>query len=141
MPLFGRQSASSRTLTRMNEARRRGDGVKLQDWQIEDFDPDQPHGLVENVVDWCRRTVAESRRPYGINSFDLTLAFRVGEDNKIRSVNFQRLQPMELYDDSFAARLLETLGIHIGSPAPLRISAGLFSWGDAAHQALGGEAR
>ena len=141
MALFGRESISSRTLTRMKELRRRGHGVKLQDWQIEDFDPAQPHGIVESVVEWCKGTAAECRRPYGINSFDLTLAFRVDGEANVRSFNFKRMRPIELYDDSFAARLLEALGFHVATGAPLRVSAGFFSWGDAAHHALAIEAR
>jgi hypothetical protein len=139
MALFGRQTISAQTIARMKEMRRRGHGVKLHDWEVAEFDPSAPHGIVENVVDWCKRTVAECRRPYGINSFDLTLAFRVGADGAVRSLNFKRMKPIELYDDSFAARLLEALGLHAAQPVPLRVSAGFFSWGDAAHQALSRE--
>lgn len=131
-----RHLISSQTLTRMKEMRRRGHGVKLQDWQVESFDPQQPHGLVESVIEWCKRNAGECRRPYGINAFDLTLAFRVDGDRGVRSHTFSRLKPIELYDESFAARLLEMLGLHVARPAPLRISAGFFSWGDAAHQAM-----
>lgn len=134
--MSNRHLISSQTLTRMKEMRRRGHGVKLQDWQVESFDPQQSQGLVESVVEWCKRTAGECRRPYGINAFDLTVAFRVDGDKDVRSHTFSRLKPMELYDESFAARLLEMLGLHVARPAPLRISAGFFSWGDAAHQAM-----
>ncbi len=141
MGLFARQTISSQTIARMKELRRRGQGVKLHDWEVLEFDPAEPHGVIENVLEWCKRTVAECRRPYGINSFDLTLAFRVGSDGNVRSLSFKRMKPIELYDDSFASRLLEGLGLHVSQPAPLRVSAGFFSWGDAAHQALARETR
>ena len=141
MGLFGRQTISSDTIARMKELRRRGHGVKLHDWEFEVFNPAEPHGIVENVVDWLKRTAGECRRPYGINSFDLTLAFRVGTDKTVRSLNFKRMKPIELYDDSFSTRLLEALGLHVAAPAPLRVSAGFFSWGDAAHLALSRESR
>ena len=136
MASIDRQRITARTLARMREARRRGQGVKLQDWQIDAFNPAEPHGLIENVIDWCKHTAAECRRPYGINAFDLTVAFRVGSEDDVRSQTFSRLKPIELYDDSFAGRLLELLGLHVSRPASLRVSAGFFSWGDAAHQAL-----
>jgi hypothetical protein len=136
MASIDRQSISAQTLARMKDLRRRGHGVKLHDWQVETFDPQEPHNLIESVIDWCKRTAGESRRPYGINAFDLTLAFRIGGDKDVRSHTFSRLKPIELYDDSFAARLLEMLGLHVAKPAPLRVSAGYFSWGDAAYQAL-----
>jgi hypothetical protein len=134
MPLV--QQLSAQTLARMKEMRRRGHGVQLHDWQVETFDPDAPHTLIESVVEWCKSLAGESRRPYGINAFDLTLAFRIGGDKAVRSHTFSRLKPIELYDESFATRLLEMLGLHMAKPAPLRVSAGYFSWGDAAHQAL-----
>jgi hypothetical protein len=136
MASIDRQSISAQTLARMRDLRRRGHGVKLNDWQVEAFDPSAPHTLIESVVDWCKGLAGESRRPYGINAFDLTLAFRVGGDKDVRSHTFTRLKPMELYDDSFAARLLDMLGLHVAKPSPLRVSAGYFSWGDAAYQAL-----
>lgn len=129
------------TIARMQELRRRGHGLKLQDWHVDHFDPDEGHGVVENIVDWCKRTVAGCRRPYGINSFDLMLAFRVGNEEAVRSLSFLRMKPIELYDGSFAMRLLDALGLHVASPAPLRLSAGFFSWGEAAHLALNREGR
>ena len=54
---------------------------KAQDWLFEDYDPEEPQTLVENVIEWCKRTLAECRRPYGINSFDLTIAIRAGHES------------------------------------------------------------
>lgn len=141
MGFFDRMSSGSQTFARMNELRRKGHGVRMQDWEIEDFNPEEPHTLVENVIDWCKRTVAECRRPYGINSFDLTLAYRLGGDSDVRSLSFKRMRPMELYDDSFANRLLEVFGLQTAKAVPLRVSAGFFSWGEAAHHALAGKTR
>jgi hypothetical protein len=135
MPFLRRMTAASRALEAIKEARQRGEGLKMQDWSLDDFDPHSPNAL-EAVVEWCKHTLAECRRPYGINQFDLTVAFRSGNSERVRSFVLRKLDPIELYREGFGETLLHALGLTEQHSGPLRLSAALFSWGDAAHRAL-----
>jgi hypothetical protein len=135
MPFLRRTTAASRALEAIKAARRRGEGLKMQDWHLKDFDPQSPNAL-EAVIEWCKHTLAECRRPYGINQFDLTLAFRAGNSERVRSFVLRKLEPIELYRDGFGERLLHSLGLTEPHRGPVRLSAAIFSWGDAAHRAL-----
>lgn len=99
---------------------------------------DEVAGLVDSIVDWARHSLAGTRRPYGIDHFDLTLAFRTETDPRVRSLAFDRLRPIDLYQETFPHRLAGMLAKELGQlkPSALRVSAALFSWGEAAHQAL-----
>jgi hypothetical protein len=110
----------------------------VQDWQVQPGQPEEVHGLVESIISWARNTLAGCRRPYGIDHFDLTLAFRAPGDKRMRSLAFDRLRPIDLYQDWLPERLLSTIRqeVEAGRARPLAVSAALFSWGEAAHQAL-----
>jgi hypothetical protein len=96
------------------------------------------HGLAESVMLWARQTLAGCRRPYGIDHFDLTLAFRGESNAKIRSLAFDRLRPMDLYEEWFPERLASLIAKELAGAreSALSVSAALFSWGEAAHLAL-----
>lgn len=123
---------------RIAEARLRGDGVYVQDWHLHGL-PDGGHHLVESIIEWCRHILGQSRKPWGIDAFDLAIAFRY-EDEQVRSQRFLRLRPVDLYQETIAHNLASFLLSSWRSPgqAPrsLRVAAALFCWGDAAHQAL-----
>jgi hypothetical protein len=119
-------------------ARLRGRSHFQKDWHTEDFVPSALDGLVESMVEWCRATTGTCRRPYGINFFDLIITYRLGEDGKSRSFRLNRLEPMALYQDSLPKHLLDKLlkAMTPEQPIKVHISAGFFSWGDAAFKAL-----
>jgi hypothetical protein len=123
---------------KMNEARRKGHGLRVKDWEVESTDTDEVGGLVDSILAWARHTLAGCRRPYGIDHFDLALAFRSEADRKVRSVAFDRLRPIDLYQEWFPERLASSITNEVGGPAAsaLCVSAALFSWGEAAHYAL-----
>jgi hypothetical protein len=135
---INRQQRLSREIARkVGEARRSGKGLKVQDWQLEGCDEQRLHEAVETIIVWCRDTLAGCRRPYGIDSFDLTLALGA-TGQKSASVRLDKLRPIELYQDSLPQRLAGFLCAEATRlrSASLHLTAALFSWGDAAYQAL-----
>jgi hypothetical protein len=94
--------------------------------------------IIQALIDWCRETAGQCRRPFGIDAFDLAVA--VGKPERaISSVSYDRLKPIAFYETSLSARLDGLLAVverefHVGED--VRLSAALFSWGDAAHAAL-----
>jgi hypothetical protein len=56
----------------------------------------------------------------------------------VRSLAFDRLRPIDLYQETFPDRLKAALSGEAAKlgPSALSVSAALFSWGEAAHHAL-----
>jgi hypothetical protein len=128
---------------RMVAARRAGLGMYLSEWQltVDDAATGGIESLVDPIVAWCRDTIARCRRPYGIDHFDLALAFSLRDGTPVQSTQFRDLRPADLYDeDGFAGRLAQFLvskrAATTDGTAVLHIAGALFSWGDAAHAAL-----
>jgi hypothetical protein len=89
------------------------------------------------MLTWCKTNLSTCRRPHGIDLFDLVVAFRDGSGSAIESFRLDRLKPLELYQDSLAELLQQKLNVMIHPKAcELHVTAGFFSWGEAAHQAL-----
>lgn len=117
----------------METARKRGHGVYFSEWQAAQSLDD----LGREIVQWCRDTLARSRRPMGIDHFDLTLT--VHADGKPRTHRLALLRPAELYDGGrvagIVASILAPLSREDGCE-PARIAAALLSWGDIAHATI-----
>lgn len=120
----------------LRDARRNGTGLQLQDWHINLDGPDAAAGFAESVIEWCKHTMAASRRPYGVDHFDLALAYRSG--GFVRRLSFSRVHVAELYDDALASQILTVLAREVSEArtALVHFSAGLFSWGNALDLAL-----
>jgi hypothetical protein len=120
----------------MAEARRRGRHLYVRDWHVGvDLSPAE---AVEAMLQWCRETLANCRRPFGIDYFDLFLALSTAGDRRARSVEMEKLRIADLYEESFAEKLLGHFRPRDSDEGPhgLRVSLAIFSWGDAAHEAL-----
>jgi hypothetical protein len=121
----------------MADARRRGRHLYIHDWS---FSLDLPASdAVEAVVSWCRETLAHCRRPFGIDYFDLVLAVCEPGDRQAEKLQLEKLRIVELYDESLPSRLAKVLSRRKESRetgSEVRVSAAIFSWGDAAHEAL-----
>lgn len=119
---------------RLGRAHRNGKGLYLQEWVARDQQPRDTSDVVSELLAWCRQTMSATRRPYGIDSFDLALAVDEGSERP-RSTRFNRIRPIELYlEGTLDARLSEWLG---GCGLrPVHVAAALFSWGDLADAAL-----
>lgn len=112
----------------MLAARDRAEGAIAHEWQLE---TGAAGATVEPVLTWCRDVLSGTRRPFGIDNFDLALAY--SHANGVTSELF-RLRPTDLYDDATAKRLAAFL-----APAESgegRLAAAVFPWGEAAHRAL-----
>jgi hypothetical protein len=121
----------------VQDARRRGSGVKLQDWRIDSGGPETARQLAETLVHWCREVMANSRRPYGIDHFDLALALRIGGETEVRQLSLNRLRARQLYEESFLQDLATFFGREMAEvPKLWHLAAGVFPWGDAVHAAL-----
>lgn len=117
----------------MNEARRTGRGVRLREWRLAAHES----GLAgERVLAWCREVVSNCRRPFGIEAFDLAVAYRLGDTSGVDSHCFLRLRPMDLYTERLAKQLNTMLVGSRRQESPVIIAAAIFSWGEAAHRAL-----
>jgi hypothetical protein len=120
----------------MADARRKGRHLYVRDWSIPLEIPVAV--AVEDLIGWCRETLAESRRPFGIDYFDLALALSEPGDKRAESLQLEKLRILELYDESLPSKLLNLISKRRERPAgdEIRVSAAIFSWGDAAHEAL-----
>ena len=80
--------------------------------------------------------MASSRRPYGVDHFDLVLALRTNEG--VHNFNFPRRRVLQLYDESFSREILSRLARDMRETGEqvVHVAAGLFSWGDALHAAM-----
>jgi hypothetical protein len=107
-----------------------------QDWHFE-VEAEAAH-VAEVVLAWCRETLASCRRPFGIDYFDVAIAARDPLQGQRSSLSLSKQRPQLLYGPTFVddlARLLMPAG-ETAAPARLYVSAAIFSWGDAAHEAL-----
>lgn len=133
---------------RIEAARRAGHGVHVQEWRFEaQSNGASPaghdgHAVEERVTAWCREVLTRCRRPWGIDLFDLTVAWAEGDGERPHKVQIRRLRPSDLYGPEPLAAQLRSL-LH-GSDAPaaraqggaIHVVAALFSWGDAIHAAI-----
>ena len=112
--------------------------MKLESWHVQPDEGTEVHGLTDSIIHWCRESMASCRRPYGVDHFDLTIAF--GSGGGIRNVNFHKLRIQHLYDEVLSRQLLEALGREVreARSTALHVAVGLFSWGDALDKALAG---
>jgi hypothetical protein len=113
----------------MEKARRSGEGTRLQTWELAGAGE-----LAQTVTDWCLEVLARTRRPFGINHFDLVVSCRT-IDGRVRTERFLKLQPGDLYSDTMAPRISGLAPVAVRNE-PIRLAAALFSWGDAADAAL-----
>ena len=81
--------------------------------------------------------MAATRRPYGVDHFDLVLALRT--ESSVSNLSFSRLRILDLYDDSLHRQILNRLTLEARDTGAqvMHVAAGHFSWGDALHTALG----
>lgn len=91
--------------------------------------------LADEVLSWCRTTLGQMHRPYGVDSVSLALVAHNQGKRPLASVQFSVLRPVDFYAmgsaESDARDVLQTwLGEGILSKRGTRLSALLFSWGD-----------
>jgi hypothetical protein len=127
----------------MAVARRTGAGAYLHEWHVAPGFAAGADALLESIIEWCRATLGATRRPWGINEFDLAIAVARDGDPSPRSLSLQRLSPAALYGElegpgAVLEAVRRLLDQREGEPggAIVHVAIALFSWGDAAHAAL-----
>lgn len=133
---------------RIEDSIRAGTGLSKRDWVL-----DQPvlatshvERLTEEILDWCRERISETRRPYGIDQLALALACAVPGGDPLASTTFGVFRPVDFYgEDGVGERVehfvrsigVEELNRRISEGASgIRFAAALFSWGDVAREAI-----
>lgn len=117
----------------MRKARRAGHGIRLEEWRVA---PGEYPSAGDRVLEWCREVVANCRRPFGIDSFDLAIACRHADESSVQSERFPSLHPLDLYNGGLATKLAALLQNTRRNSCDMIIAAAVFSWGEAAHQSL-----
>ena len=123
----------------MTEARRKGLGLTTNHWSLPREEAEDATELAEKTLGWCREVLSGCRRPYGLDYFDLAIALRCGDSGKIEKLSLNKLRPIELYQESLPERLTALFAKAFARRDlhnTIHLSAGLFSWGEAVHQAL-----
>ncbi len=131
--------------TRVEASIRRGTGLFRHEWLLgpEPLTSAVMQELSDEVAEWCRGRMSETRRPYGIDQMALALACAIPGGQPIASTTFGVFRPVEFYvEDGVAARVeryLHSLSLDVlnqRGPQPIRFAAALFSWGDVARETV-----
>jgi hypothetical protein len=132
-----RRTLVSQASRGIKAARRRGSNTYYGDWHFEV--EAEAHLISTSLLSWCRDTMATCRRPFGIDYFDLAVAVLDKQGGKRDELSLSELRPGVLYDaaslEDKLVEFIERRGRAMGGSA-MHISTALFSWGDAAHEAL-----
>ncbi len=133
---------------RIEDSIRSGTGLSKQDWVLEQAVLETSHveRLTEEILEWCRERISETRRPYGIDQLALALACAVPGGDPLASTTFGVFRPVDFYgEDGVGDRIehfvrsirVEDLNRRIAEGASgIRFAAALFSWGDVAREAM-----
>lgn len=95
--------------------------------------------IAQAVVAWCQDTIAQTRRPYGIDQLALAIACAEPAGRPLASATFGVFRPVDFYADGGIAERVHAfvLGIETAAVAgPVRFAAALFSWGDGARETI-----
>jgi hypothetical protein len=120
----------------MLQAKQQGRHSYAETWALNPHT--DSHHFVESFQEWCKDTIALCRRPFGINHFDLVLTVNDSR-RQLGSLSLEKVRPLLLYAGDFPDQVSKTLSdaLHALADEPeLRVSATIFSWGDAADAAL-----
>lgn len=129
---------------RVEASIRRGTGLSRREWLLGPDPLDAPamQRLSDEIVEWCRYRMSESRRPYGIDQMALAIACAEPGREPLASTTFGVFRPVEFYTtDGIASRVeayLDDLPMAALNhrDGPIRFAAALFSWGDVARDTV-----
>jgi hypothetical protein len=128
--------------SKVREAVEAGIGLYHSHWGLES---EENAGLVPEkagqvILDWCRETMGQMRRPYGLDYVTFAIAILGPQNEEIARASFGVLRPSDFYDDGPAPMRLEAAldawrsGACFGPATSL--SAVMFSWGDITRELL-----
>ncbi len=122
-----------------------GTGIYFNSWQIDRTNPDA-NTLSMQILEWCRKCLVRTRRPYGLSFTSVVLTISGENSEPVASVPFSGVLPGEFYNEGKVEQgIRETIagwkdsGV-FGQDPNLRIKASMFSWGDLIHRLLNDKA-
>ncbi len=120
---------------------RAGTGLRNGEWLAEAglHSPQDRAAIADAVVAWCQQTIAQTRRPYGIDQLALAVACAEPEGNAIASATFGVFRPVEFYAPDGVSERVHAFVCGVETDAiagPVRFAAALFSWGDVARETI-----
>jgi len=128
--------------SKVREAIEAGIGLYHSHWGLESDDNGglAPEKAGQAILDWCRETMGQMRRPYGLDYVTFAIAILGPQNEEIARASFGVLRPGDFYDDGPAPMRLETVLDGWRSEAYFRpatsLSAVIFSWGDITRELL-----
>jgi len=141
--LLGRFSARDTLRSRVEHSISEGTGLRKGEWVLTDhlIDADTIAATTEQMLDWCRDRIAETRRPYGIDQMALAIACAEPGSTPIASSSFGVFRPVELYEEGGiterVTQFMQDLPTdELDKRTAIRFAAALFSWGDVAKEAI-----
>jgi len=127
---------------KVREAIESGIGLYHSHWGLESEENAglAPEKTGQVILDWCRETMGQMRRPYGLDYVTFAIAIMGPQNEEIARASFGVLRPSDFYNDGPAPMRLETVldGWRSGAcfgPAT-SLSAVMFSWGDITRELL-----
>ncbi len=90
---------------RVEQLIRRGVGVHEASWPLSDPAELASPALVEEIVDWVRRSMGEMRRPHGIDQVAFALACRDSEGTVLCSNSLGVIRPEVFYGPTGSERV------------------------------------
>lgn len=99
-----------------------------------------PEKASHAILNWCRETMGQMRRPYGLDYVTFAVAILGPQNEEIARASFGVLRPSDFYNDGPAPMRLEEMIDQWRSQACFRsassLSAVMFSWGDITRELL-----
>ncbi len=128
----------------VQESIRKGVGLYREQWLLDDLPltENSLSRIADQIVDWCKDTMARTRRPNGIDHMAVAVACAHPGEEPLASATFGVFRPVDFYRSggvaesltSFVMAIDESRGITTSQP--IRFAAALFSWGDVARAAV-----
>lgn len=132
----------------VEECIRAGTGLRQEQWLWPEppMAEDDLRVLSDQIVGWCRDTMASFRKPYGIDQVALSVACAHPGKPPLATMTFEVFRPIEFYQEGGpreqVASFIQNLDLRrLNEPvAPVRFAAALFSWGEVAKATVFAEA-
>jgi hypothetical protein len=119
---------------------RAGVGLHRREWLLSDGDISREglNALAEQVVTWCGETIAQTRRPYGIDHLAAAIACARPGQAPVASASFGVFRPADFYREGGTresihhfVECLEPRALN-AEGGQVRFAVALFSWGEVA---------
>lgn len=119
-----------------------GVGLYNASWDIETMTASTSSELAEELTAWCRDTLGQIRKPYGLDYVTLALALLGEGQDQVAGSDYGVLRPQDFYGHGPAETQIQTTLRHWADTEIFersrggRLSAVLFSWGDLTRELL-----